>query len=757
MAHGVVRLLWIAWLLVLAAVTVHGLDTTGGVVYCWADAAPSTMYQGANCGFETLLLVPNGEPRQPLQGIAFTAKYVGPSALGFDLAQIQFSRRNQSEPPAQVADSYVGLFLSNETTSQGDAVPSALPYLAVSSSVRKNLTAVGATSLAPPEPLLLPDRAGGLIVLARFSVANLQGSTFHFATFRSIDVQYPIPSRFPVTYDATTTYCWTTDQVAYDRLVTRGDTTGFSADCPIALNVTSPLAAQSLSPIPITWSLRVRSDYAGAMRISPSTVLHTAVHLCSNVDDGYCHIFNQKPYAASSQDLAGNVSESSQSASFATTLLSLPTGLYLGFAHVVMRGLDGRNVHMATYFQLKVDLTTSSADDSSFAPNTTYCWKLFAPTAIPYVSAASMLGTHSTGSSCPAAITLRGLDATPALNASTLVAWQVAPDNSAVSHLVELPANWSVASSRVVTCSAPCSPFTGSSLASSPFTPSNGTTAASLRWTVPGSYVVYAWATLNTLQGTRLDIATFQTITIAAPTSNNAGSSALSTTTIVLIASTCVVAVALFALLGVSYYKQRQHKRMLWTQWQLSRAGLYSYGGSPCPIASQHSDIPIMQGAVMDTSRIAVHDSFSEAHDDDESNQMRHNVDLQYLQQNRIEYPIHRGRIASNATSYYGMDPTRPTRTKSSASARRDRNSSILYDPTRQARASSHPVLDYDPTRDRNASITSNHHQMLMPRPLYNGHEAAPESPRPSSVASTGSIMATYGHSMYAMQSSHPS
>ncbi|KDO30838.1 hypothetical protein SPRG_04739 [Saprolegnia parasitica CBS 223.65] len=734
--HGVVRLLWIAWLHVLA---VSGLDTTGSVVYCWSDAAPSSTYIGAQCGFETLLLVPNGEPRQPLQGIAFTAKYVGPSALGFDLAQIQFSRRNQSEAPAQIADSYIGLFLSNETTSQGDTVPSALPYLAVSSPVRKNVTAVGATSLAPPEPLLLPDRAGSLIVLARFSVANLQGSFFHFATFRSIDVQYPIPTRFPVTYDATSTYCWATDQVAYDRLVNRDDSAGFSADCPIALNVTSPLAAQSLSPIPIAWSLHVRAEYAGGMRISPTSVLHTAVHLCSNVDDGYCHVFNQKPYVASSQDLAGNISESSQSASFATTLLSLPTGLYLG-------------LHMSSCAVWTGDMCTWPR---TFSSNTTYCWKLFAPTAIHDVDATSMLGTHSTGSSCPVAITLRGLDATPALNASTLVAWQVTPDISAASHLVDLPANWSVAWSRVVTCTAPCSPFSGSKpLATSPFTPSNGTTAATLRWTAPGSYVVYAWATLNTLQGTRLDVATFQTITIAAPL----GASSLSTTTIVLIASTSVVAIALFSLLGVSYYKQRQHKRMLWTQWQLSRAGLYSYGGSPCPIASQHSDIPIMQGAVMDTSRIAVHDSFSEAHDDDEKNARRHNVDLQYLQENRIEYPIHRGRIASNATGYYvDMDPTRPTRTKSSVSTRRDRNSSsaILFDPTRQVRATSNPISAYDPTRDRNASIASNHQMMVGPRPLYNGH--APESPRPSSVASTGSIMATYGHSMYAMQGSRPS
>ncbi|OQR88177.1 hypothetical protein ACHHYP_07282 [Achlya hypogyna] len=756
------RALRMAWLLVASVV---GLDTTGFTVYCWSEAAPATSFAGGTaCGFETLLQVANGEPRRPLAGVAFTVKYTGPSAMGLDLAHVAYSLGNASQPTAQITESFVGLFVNNETW-HVDGTLAALPFVAVTPSVRKNFTSHGATNLTPATPLVLPDRAGNFIVLAKFTLADLAGGLYHFATFRSIDVQYPTPTRFPVIYDAKTTYCWTTDQVPFDQLTNNGDLAGFSSDCPVAMNVTAPLTAQSLSPVPVAWLLELRANYTGADAAAASSpILHTAVHLCSNTDDGYCHVFSQKPYVASSQELLGNFADTTRTAAFAGTLVSLPAGLYVGFAHAVVKGQNNLNVHVATYFQLKVDAGVPAVE-GPFAPNTTYCWKLFAPTQIPSVTAASVLGTHSTGTSCPVALELAPI--APRLNESTPVSWTLSPDTSGASHLVELPANWSIAASRVASCAEPsCSPF-GTTPVVAASAVARGAANTTLRWSTPGTYTLFAWATIDTLQGTRLDVATYATFTIPAPTAPTARRP-LSTTTLALIVSTCVVAAALVALLGVLYYRRQQRKRLLWTQWQLSRAGLYPYGASsPCPLVGQHSvsDIPIMQSGLEDTSRVCV-----QASEVDVDQLPKRNVDLgvaHYLDHPRPDYPIHRGRTASAA--YYAIDPTSRARSHRSVSARSDRalSNPAMYDPTRPERTVSNPAMydptrperaisvTYDPTRDRHASISSLNRQL---------HEYAvvespqvPESPRPSTtVSSTGSVTATYGRSVHATRQPRP-
>ncbi|OQR91230.1 hypothetical protein THRCLA_22480 [Thraustotheca clavata] len=775
-------------------VGVHGvLDTTGSVVYCWSEATGATTYQGADgCGFETLLKVNNGVPRNALTGIVFTTKYIGTSTMGIDLNRIQYHRINQTTPSAKITSSHLGVFVNNQTLQGlGASEISALPFLVRTNNLRTNFTepATTATNLTPGEQIVMPDLPGDFIVLAKFSVADLQDTLYHFITLKAITSQYPIPTKFPVydmVYDGATTYCWETNQTTeYDRLNYYNGTADFSSNCPINVNATVPLTAPSLSPIPVTWEVSLKDT------TFPGTIVNTAVHICSNDQDGYCHILNQKPYFISSADLSGNFNSATRTASFASTLLSIPTGLYIGFIHVVIQRTP--MLHLATYFQLKVDDKLSApATEDSFALNTTYCWKVYASTATKSITTGSILGSHSTATSCPLAISFTSMPSSLAVNQSMVVSWSTNADISDRNHLVELPLGWSIASTKLVSCNNQCSPFTSPFGSLSPLNASTNGSSAILKWSTPGVYSVYAWATVNTLLGTRVDVATFASVTVNQPVINT--STGLSKTTITLITTTSFLSFILLTIIIVLVVRRRKEKRLQWTQWQISRAAMYPFHRSPREGISQHSDIPIMNEKGIEVSRVG-HDP---AIDSDYMMSMPRPPKVDLAVEKYLEYPSsqQRPRNASNASLrpwVYSLDPTEPMRSRADTvrtqasnstsynpTRHRSVSSSIPFDPTRR-RTQSNPQsfgprstgisrggwsqnsMNFDPTRPPESpeheddysiamdAIDVSHYEPDSPRSLSSPSHARSLS-MVSSPSSTGSIMATYGRSNRTMR-----
>ncbi|KAF0719354.1 Aste57867_1098 [Aphanomyces stellatus] len=502
--------------------------------------------------------------------------------------------------------------------------------------LRKNFSDFGVeTLLDPKKAVWAPAAAGVYEAIGTFSFMDAKNVTHDYVAVRdTVDVKESKgrPS-FPIRHDEVTTYCWRVDgqATAFDQLPYDG--LSFGSNCPITTTVVNPLAATNLVPFDVSWSSAIQPQYMqrggkgvydlGLPNSSATlAIAHTTVHFCGIEDDGVCHMFTPKSFVNTSAVDQSGAFGANGTASFAAAGLTLFKGQYIGFAHtVVKRPVDNSWLHVATYFQVKVDekpqtkvqLIADVNQQPAVAQiaDKSYCWKVYAPASRRTVGPASAIGTYSVDDSCPVRLQLTLAKTTVTTNTTTVVQGQASllPIVSNMVTVATLPDGFNISLASLYICknASACGPF------KQPV--AKNTTVLDLEYvdrlkyspvewtpTEAGTYTVYFVATIDVGRGQRLDTSVATTITVADPPS-----AGLSTAAIVGIAGGSVGFVVVVALIWCCVARNRRAK---WDHHRLHHGAAMQFKSDTMAMTTGsaqrvHSSVPLVnqRGGITEVPR----------------------------------------------------------------------------------------------------------------------------------------------------------
>lgn len=417
-------------------------------------------------------------------------------------------------------------------------------------------------------------------------------------------------------YDKESTYCREAAEDPLEDTLNAAKVAASSSSCEIAIQVTSPGATQAGAEFSIEWDAVLTRNAFGTIQLpSPLiaydiasdssdedassvyyTIVSSVVKICSGKSD--CNEYSDN-VNVSSATKSSNFTNNA--ASFTASGMVLPTtGWYSGVAQITLSGDSAgeSRYDFMTYFNIlatETDVAASVDTEVLASDGTSYCWEVAGSADAADIDASGVYASSSNGD-CPYTVSMTANNTTVVASLSNFaLQWTVekqadysqatfsdinttAVYNSSTDEYVEITqVNIYICNTTSSTLtSTTCSPLSVSKTLLYSSQPTNFSSdgsatfsADNLAISVAGTYTVFAHAVIGNGEDSRVDVASFMAIEVAASSSSassqssdtSSSSSGMSSSTLIGIFCGCIGGILVIALVLMKVKSRWRSKR----------------------------------------------------------------------------------------------------------------------------------------------------------------------------------------------------